>query len=223
MASGACDVNTSRMTPVGGEKSGARAPGPRRRSRRSPAHPTRPGPGRAGLAAGTPRLVRVSRIAFGVAALALLAAACTGGGGGYGSAGTDPYGAAATMSSDPRPAAVVDVRASALGRTLVDGQGRTLYLFEADRAGRSECNGGCATAWPPYLGGGNPQAGTGVTGSLLGTTSRGDGGTQVTYGGHPLYHYAGDAGPGDDAGEGLDQFGAKWFVLGPDGAKIEAA
>jgi predicted lipoprotein with Yx(FWY)xxD motif len=145
------------------------------------------------------------------------------GGGGYGSAGTDPYGGAVTTSSGPRPAAVVDVRASALGRTLVDGQGRTLYLFEADGAARSECNGGCATAWPPYLAGGTPQAGTGVTRSLLGTTTRGDSGTQVTYSGHPLYYYVGDAEPGDDAGEGLDQFGAKWFVLGPDGAKIDAA
>jgi len=167
--------------------------------------------------------VRLGRAASGVAALTLLAAACTGGGGGYGSAGTDPYGAAATTSSDPRPATVVDVRASALGRTLVDGQGRTLYLFEADGAGRSECNGRCATAWPPYLGGGTPQAGPGVTGSLLGTTTRGDGGTQVTYSGHSLYYYVGDAQPGDHAGQGLDQFGAKWYVLGPDGAKIDTA
>ena len=222
MVSGARDVNTSRSTAVGGERSAARALGPRRRSRRVPAHPTRPGPGGAGLPAGTPRFVRLGPAASGVAALTLLAAACTGRGGGYGSAGTDPYGAA-TTSSDPRPAAVVDVRASALGRTLVDGQGRTLYLFEADRAGRSECHGGCATAWPPYLSGGTPQAGTGVTGSLLGTTTRGDGGTQVTYSGHPLYYYVGDAEPGDDAGQSLDQFGAKWYVLGPNGAKIDTA
>jgi len=149
----------------------------------------------------------------GTAALAVLAAACTGGGG-------DPYGAPARTSSGPPPAAVVDIRASELGRTLVDGEGRTLYLFEADRAGESECDGGCATAWPPYVGGA-PRAGTGVTGSLLGTTTRGDGGSQVTYSGHPLYYYVGDAQPGDDAGQGLDQFGAKWYVVGPDGAKVD--
>jgi predicted lipoprotein with Yx(FWY)xxD motif len=45
----------------------------------------------------------------------------------------------------------------------------------------------------------------------------------VTYSGHPLYYYVGDAEPGDDAGQGLDQFGAKWYVLGPDGAKIGTA
>jgi predicted lipoprotein with Yx(FWY)xxD motif len=188
---------------------------------RGPAHPTnREGPGRAGLPAGRRRFVRLGRAAAGLAALAVLAAACSGGGGGYGAGGAS-NGQAAATSSGAGPAAVVDVRASALGRTLVDGQGRTLYLFEADQAGKSECNGGCASAWPPYLGTGTPQAGTGVTGSLLGTTTRGDGGTQLTYGGHPLYYYAGDAAPGDHAGQGLDDFGAEWYVLGPDGAKID--
>ena len=61
-----------------------------------------------------------------------------------------------------------------------------------------------------------------MTGSSLGTTTR-DGGTQVTYSGHPLYYSVGDAEPRDDAGQGLDQFGAKWYVLGPDGAKIYTA
>jgi predicted lipoprotein with Yx(FWY)xxD motif len=182
--------------------------GPRRRSRRSPVRPTRHPAAEVGLPAGR-RSVHVAAVS-GLAALAVLAAACSGGSGAVGP----------TASGGARPAAVVDVRASALGRTLVDGQGRTLYLFEVDQAGKSECNGGCAVAWPPYVGGGTPRAGTGVTGSLLGTTTRGDGGTQVTYGGHPLYYYAGDVKPGDDAGQGLDQFGGKWYVLGPEGTKI---
>lgn len=189
--------------------------GRRRRSRRPPLQSTRhPVAAEAGLPAGR-RSVHLAPVASGLAALAVLAAACSGGSG-----AASPYGAEPTASGDARPAAVVDVRASALGRTLVDGQGRTLYLFEADEAGKSECNGGCAVAWPPYVGGGTPRAGTGVTGSLLATTSRGDGGAQVTYSGHPLYYYAGDLKPGDDAGQGLDQFGGKWYVLTPDGSKI---
>jgi predicted lipoprotein with Yx(FWY)xxD motif len=60
-----------------------------------------------------------------------------------------------------------------------------------------------------------------VTGALLGTSVRGAGGTQVTYHGHPLYYYAGDSRPGDAAGQGLDQFGAKWYVLAPSGNKID--
>jgi predicted lipoprotein with Yx(FWY)xxD motif len=61
-----------------------------------------------------------------------------------------------------------------------------------------------------------------VTAALLSTISRGDGGTQVTYGGHPLYRYVGDNQPGDITGQGLDQYGAEWYVLGPDGSKIGA-
>jgi predicted lipoprotein with Yx(FWY)xxD motif len=166
------------------------------------------------LLAGTPRLMRLGWSVSGVAALALLVAACTGGG--YAST----YGAGQATSSGPPPAAVVDLRVSTLGQTLVDGQGRTLYLFEADKAGKSECTGGCTAAWPPYLGGATPRAGTGVTAALLSTISRGDGGTQVTYAGHPLYRYAGDNQPGDITGQGLDQYGAEWYVLGPNGSKI---
>jgi predicted lipoprotein with Yx(FWY)xxD motif len=147
------------------------------------------------------------------AALTLLAA-CTGGG--YGTT----YGGGQTTSSGPAAAATVDVRTSTLGQALVDGQGRTLYLFEADKVGKSECNGGCVSAWPPYRAGTTPQAGTGVTASLLSTITREDGGKQVAYGGHPLYFYAGDNGPGDITGQGLDQFGAKWFALSANGSKI---
>jgi hypothetical protein len=46
--------------------------------------------------------------------------------------------------------------------------------------------------------------------------------TQVTYHGHPLYYYAGDSEPGDTAGQGLDQFGAKWFVLAPTATRSPA-
>ena len=57
--------------------------------------------------------------------------------------------------------------------------------------------------------------------SMLGTTSRSDGKPEVTYNGHPLYTYAGDQKPGDTNGEGLNQFGAKWYALSPAGKKID--
>ena len=167
---------------------------------------------------GAPRLVRLGLAVASLTALAFIAAACTGGG--SSSTGAGPYGAAPTTSSGSSSAATVDLRGSKLGQTLVDGQGRTLYLFEADKAEKSNCNGVCASAWPPYVTNSAPHAGTGVTGALLGTSIRGDGGTQVTYHGHPLYYYAGDNGPGDAAGQGLDQFGAKWYVLASSGNKF---
>ena len=49
-----------------------------------------------------------------------------------------------------------------------------------------------------------------------------DGTTEITYAGHPLYTYAGDAKPGDVKGQGLDQFGAEWYVLAPSGRKIDS-
>jgi predicted lipoprotein with Yx(FWY)xxD motif len=165
------------------------------------------------------RRVRLGWAAAGLAALALAAAACSGGG----SSGGGLYGGGSTPSTSPPMGAVVGLRGSSLGQLLVDGQGRTLYLFEADKAGRSSCQGACASAWPPYLSNGTPRAGTGVAGNLLGTSVRGDGdGTQVTYHGHPLYYYAGDGEPGDTTGQGLDQFGARWFVLAASGNKIDA-
>ena len=168
-----------------------------------------------GRASGRPRL---GWVAACLAALALIAAACTGGGS---SSGGGLYGAGPATSSAQPAATVVDLRGSSLGQMLVDGQGRSLYLFEADQAGRSNCDAACASAWPPYLSNGAPKAGNGVTGGQLGTTARaGDGGTQVTYHDHPLYYYVGDSEPGDTNGQGLDQFGAKWYVVGAGGDKI---
>ena len=165
----------------------------------------------------TVRSLRLGWCVAALAALALVAAACAG----NGASSSGAYGVGAPPSSSPPAAAVVEAHGSRLGQLLVDGQGRTLYLFEADQPGMSSCNGACASAWPPYLSDATPHAGTGVTGSLLGTSARGDdGGTQVTYDGHPLYYYAGDSEPGDTAGQGLDQFGAKWYVLAPGGDKI---
>jgi len=107
------------------------------------------------------------------------------------------------------------------GQILVDGNGKTLYLFEADTSTQSTCSGGCAQAWPPVTTNGAPKAAGGASASLLGTTARSDGTTQVTFGGHPLYSFTGDTKPGDTNGEGSTAFGAGWDVLTPTGEKIE--
>jgi predicted lipoprotein with Yx(FWY)xxD motif len=116
--------------------------------------------------------------------------------------------------------ATVSVANAKLGQILVDGNGRTLYLFEADKSSSSTCYGACATYWPPLLTSGTPIAGTGVMASLLGTTKRTDGTTEVTYGGHPLYYVVTDHNPGDATGQAVNNFGAAWFVVGTDGNKI---
>ena len=115
----------------------------------------------------------------------------------------------------------VAIKSSGLGRILVDAKGRTLYLFEKDKGTTSSCYGACASGWPPYTTTGAPQAGGGATASLLGTTARTDGTTQVTYKDHPLYYFVGDKQPGEVTGEGVNAFGAKWYVLAPSGNKID--
>jgi predicted lipoprotein with Yx(FWY)xxD motif len=142
--------------------------------------------------------------------------------GGANSAG--PYGSAATPNppSAATDAAEVAVADSTLGRILVDGAGRTLYLFEKDTSTASTCDAACASFWPPFTTKGTPLAGEGASAGEVGTTKRTDGQTEVTYNGHPLYYYVGDTEPGDTTGQGLDLFGAEWNVLSPAGRKIES-
>ena len=126
-----------------------------------------------------------------------------------------------TATTSHARAATVAVRKTGLGTILVDSTGRTLYLFEKGKGDKSSCAGACASAWPPVITTANPMPGAGVSAAKLGTTRRSDGTTEATYNGHPLYTYAGDAAPGDTSGEGLNQFGAEWYVLSPAGQKVE--
>ena len=117
--------------------------------------------------------------------------------------------------------AKVAVASTGLGRVLVDGRGRTLYLFEKDKHGKSACTGTCAGAWPPLIASGKPRATAGAKASLLGTVRRRDGRLQVTYNHHPLYTFVKDTGKGQTNGEGIDAFGAEWYAVSVAGAKVE--
>src|SRR5260370_15842243 len=138
-------------------------------------------------------------LSAGLATVSLAAAAC---GGTTASTGSAAQAAPASMTV----IAVADN--SKLGKILVDGGGKTVYLFEADKGTASTCYGDCATYWPPVLSAGAPDAGTGVNASLLGTTARKDGAQQVTYSGHPLYYVVTDHQAGDTTGQGGNNIGA---------------
>ena len=112
---------------------------------------------------------------------------------------------------------------TALGRVLVSGSGRTLYLFAKDKHGRSACIGQCAAFWPPLIASGKPLAAAGARASLLGLTKRPDGRLQVTYDHHPLYTFVKDTRNGETSGEGIKAFGAEWYALTPAGAAVEQA
>jgi predicted lipoprotein with Yx(FWY)xxD motif len=104
-----------------------------------------------------------------------------------------------------------------LGTIIVDSHGLTLYDFHRDEGAKSACYGACASVWPPLKTSGTPQTTGGVEASKLGTAKRTDGTTQVTYGGRPLYTYAGDRKPGDAKGNGITSFGGSWHALHPNG------
>jgi predicted lipoprotein with Yx(FWY)xxD motif len=124
----------------------------------------------------------------------------------------------AIASSATTKPATVKTGTSSFGRIVVDGQSHTLYLFQKDKGAKSACSGACAQNWPPLLTKGAANAGPGAKASLLGTTKRADGTTQVTYNKHPLYTFLGDAGRrGSTKGQGLTAFGAKWYVVAAKG------
>jgi predicted lipoprotein with Yx(FWY)xxD motif len=159
--------------------------------------------------------------AIGAAALvavALLVAAC-----GSSTSGTGYGGGAAAAGSTTPPAvakATIGTASGALGTYLTDASGRSLYLWLADGKGASACSGSCAQEWPPVTTKDRPAASGSVMAGALGTIMRADGTAQVTYNGHPLYRFEGDTAAGKTTGQGLDDFGAKWWLVGRSGAAI---
>lgn len=164
------------------------------------------------------RVARSTSIVGLIAAGALALAACTG------SAASPTLGPPSAGASSPATsggggasAVVALASSSSLGPILTGAGGRTLYTFSPDTATTSACTStGCVAAWPiaTVPAGTTPTAGSGVTGTL-GTFSRPDGTLQITYNGHQLYFYVGDAAPGDTAGQGLVGFGGTWSVATP--------
>lgn len=161
------------------------------------------------------------RVAVPVAATALLASACSS----SGTKGTyAPRSSAATSGAVNGTAAeTVRLGHGRLGDYLTDGSGRAVYVFDSDTPTESTCIGVCATEWPPVLATGSLTATGGASAADLATIDRPGGGKQVTYAGHPLYYFADDEKAGQTHGQGLDDFGAKWWLLAPSGRKITGA
>ena len=115
----------------------------------------------------------------------------------------------------------ISLRTTAVGKVLVAANGRTLYLFTADKGKKSTCYGQCAGYWPPLFAA-TPTVGAGLKASMLGTTKRRDGKLQVTYAGHPLYYFVQDKKAGDVKGQGFVHFGGSWWVVSAAGMSIKA-
>jgi predicted lipoprotein with Yx(FWY)xxD motif len=162
-----------------------------------------------------PSIRLAARGLAGLITVAFLATACSA------AATAAPASSAPVVSSAPAPSApapsapssaastgvVVSMATTSLGPVLTSASGLTLYTHTGDTATSSTCTGGCATAWPPLAvaAGATATAGTGVTGTL-GTLTRADGTSQVTYNGMPLYGWKNDTKAGDVTGQGINSF-----------------
>ena len=136
-------------------------------------------------------------------------------------AGVAPAQTSAPMGPSASAAAVtVTTKTGPAGTYLVDGQGKSLYLFVADKGTTSSCEAACAAVWPPLTVADKANAGPGVNASMLSTSTRTDGSKQVTYGGHPLYYFASDKAAGDTTGQGVNNFGGLWWLVAPNGTAI---
>ena len=111
---------------------------------------------------------------------------------------------------------VITTGDSDFGKMLFDKNEQAIYIWEVEKTEKPECYGDCAVAWPPVLTDGEPQADGDVKESLLGTTKRSDGKTQVTYNGHPLYYYAHEE-PGEVKCHNVSTHGGLWWVIQPNG------
>jgi predicted lipoprotein with Yx(FWY)xxD motif len=155
---------------------------------------------------------------FARAAVVPLAALAVAGYGGVSSASVPTAKQEATKAKP----ATVRVAKTSLGKVLVNSKGRTLYLFRADQGTTSACNNACAVSWPP-LENAAPKAGKEAKSSLLTTSTRADGKTQVVYNGHPLYTFQADRKAGNTNGQGVNAFGGLWYAVSSAGNAVTKA
>ncbi len=104
-------------------------------------------------------------------------------------------------------AAKIKAATTSAGKILITPEGMSLYTFDNDAGGKSNCDGDCAAAWPPFAAPANATKDGNLT-----PITRNDGSMQWAYKGQPLYAWAGDTQPGDVTGDGV---GGVWHLARP--------
>ena len=162
-----------------------------------------------------PNRLRMLLALLAVAAAAAVLAACSSSGTPSGTSSSSGGGSSAHAA-----AAAGSLKTATIGgvTVLTNANGFTLYSFAPDTATKSNCNGTCATNWPPVKG---PATASGVTGTF-GTIKRAGGSVQATFDGHPLYAFAGDSAPGQAKGNGLNAAGGLWHEVTTSGSAAPA-
>jgi predicted lipoprotein with Yx(FWY)xxD motif len=158
-----------------------------------------------------------------LAAVAVLAVVAAGCGSSDTKTATSDAAAVATQSTSAAStsAAEIATKDSSFGTILAGAKNHTVYMFEADKNGKSNCNDACAAAWPPVLTKGDATAAPEAQSSKLGMVKRDDGKTQVTYAGHPIYFFSKDTDEEDVYGQEVEAFGGEWYAMTATGAKAE--
>lgn len=169
---------------------------------------------------------KYTALAVVVAAGSLALAACGSSAGAPASTGNAAYGTSTAVAHHAKKPAkkkatvALMTEKTKLGTVVADGHGRTLYAYDQDQQGtaHSACTAGCLGLWPPADVKGKVTT-RGVTGKVA-TIAAPGGGRQLTLNGWPLYYYAGDNGPHQTNGQGVD---SSWWVVTPAGAKVTGA
>jgi predicted lipoprotein with Yx(FWY)xxD motif len=161
---------------------------------------------------------RASLLAVGMLASLVTLAAC--------GSSSSPGSGSATTPATRTPAATsgsgIKTASTKIGTVLTTSKGLTIYWFAKDTPTKSNCNGSCASYWPPVKGPVKAASGVSLPGKF-GTITRSDGSIQATYDGHPLYTYTGDSAAGQTNGNGLNLSGGLWYAMTPSGSKPAAA
>jgi predicted lipoprotein with Yx(FWY)xxD motif len=129
----------------------------------------------------------------------------------------------ATSAANSTTVTATGIKLMSVGgrKVLTDSAGFVLYWFALDTPTASNCNGSCATYWPPVIGTPSLASGVSLSGKL-GTIKRANGQMQATYDGHPLYTFKSDTSAGMDSGNALNASGGLWWAMTASGSKIHA-
>jgi predicted lipoprotein with Yx(FWY)xxD motif len=163
---------------------------------------------------GARRMLRRGIALSGLAAAAVLVAACGSPGG---STATSGGGANSGSSGNAAAAksAVSTRQLSGTGAALVDSAGMTIYTPKKpeEANGKIKCTGSCLSFWFPVTASSAHPASSGLPGKL-GTIRRSDDGkTQLTYNGKPLYTFRLDTAAGQAHGNNFtDSFSGTSFT-----------
>lgn len=143
----------------------------------------------------------------------------------------------AFAQEEPEGRVVQLMDSNEFGSYLVDGEGRTLYLFMSEEVHQSRqsaarmtdgvqeaavsCAGDCLERRPAFTSENGVEAGEGIDAEML-YTAEFDGRMHVVYNGWPLFYFSGDEAAGQINGHETVSFGGQWHVINPEGLRVEA-